>query len=238
MEPFHDKQNEEGAEDANTLSLIIQQKSKKKRKTSLTNDEPKPSKMARIDTPTINSPKKSEIHAKLKTKKVKSNVPIQMSSVRKNSKHEKSETKTPSKIKKEVLLLKKKFTSGKSHTNNLPKIEKLKQKRNKKPNVHGNKANSISDERLRAFGINPKKYHKKLNWEIKTAGSTVRPTPPKISKNATGLPKKTVKNQHNNKKVGGTSVSPNVKKIIAAKAKQNENNKKKLLKFLGKSPRT
>lgn len=40
------------------------------------------------------------------------------------------------------------------------------------PKKSGNKKNNgISDERLRAFGINPKKYHKKQKWESGGRGS-------------------------------------------------------------------
>lgn len=242
MEPFHNEKdgqsNEE--EEAETLPPIIQQKSTKKRKTSLTNDDPKASKMARMDLISkINSPEHIVVPAKEKSTKVKSDKPVKVP-VKTKSKHEKPDTRTPAKIKKKKeLLLKKNLPSGKKHDFGLPKIEKFKQKLKKKPsNVPGNKASGISDERLRAFGINPKKYHKKLNWEIKTAGSALKQTTPKSPKNTTTRPKNMSKKPSLiNKKASGPLASPSLKKSIAAKAKQNENNKKKLLKFLGKSPK-
>lgn len=232
MEPFHDEKDEQSDKES---VEIIQQKGKKKRKASMTNDDSKTSKISRIDLISkIDSPEPI-VPAKVKSKKVKSAKPIEVA-FNNNSKHEKANTRASIQIKKKKdLLLKQKQASGKKQVFALPKIDKFKQKLKKKPsNVPGNKANGISDERLRAFGINPKKYHKKLNWEIKTAGSAVKQTP-KISQNTTSRPKNaSKKHSTNNKKVSG---SPNVKKIIAAKAKQNENNKKKLLKFLGKSPK-
>lgn len=85
------------------------------------------------------------------------------------------------------------------------------------------KQNGISDERLRAFGINPKKYHKKQKWE------------------SGGGQKK--------QKIGESPVTPKKKGAAAAnrspsagagkpkndKNKKIDQNKKKLLKFLGKN---
>lgn len=97
--------------------------------------------------------------------------------------------------------IKPKATPMKSNSNNVTakkdinkqklKPGKLKQKKqivNKTMKPKSKPLTSISDERLRAFGINPKKFHKKQKYTKTTAAIAAKPSPKSNSKKPLSIP--------------------------------------------------